>query len=114
MSQDLNYNVMFSPRGVMMLAQTEHEIRGYERTAHANALQGVATEFISPQRVKELVPIINIQGPRYPIWARCGSHAGAPRVMMQWPGDMHAPVLIWAWTSSNNAKSQACAVMGTR
>ena len=48
MSQDLNYNVMFSPRGVMMLAQTEHEIRGYERTAHANALQGVATEFISP------------------------------------------------------------------
>lgn len=67
MSQDLNYNVMFSPRGVMMLAQTEHEIRGYERTAHANALQGVATEFISPQRVKELVPIINIRGPRYPV-----------------------------------------------
>ena len=27
MSQDLNYNVMFSPRGVMMLAQTEAEIR---------------------------------------------------------------------------------------
>ena len=67
MSQDLNYNVMFSPRGVMMLAQTEHEIRGYERTAHANALQGVSTEFISPQRVKELVPIININGPRYPV-----------------------------------------------
>jgi sarcosine oxidase subunit beta len=40
LSQDLNYNVMFSPRGVMMLAQTEHEIRGYQRTAHANALQG--------------------------------------------------------------------------
>ena len=41
MSQDLNYNVMFSPRGVMMLAQTQHEIRGYKRTAQANALQGV-------------------------------------------------------------------------
>ena len=40
LSQDLNYNIMFSPRGVMMLAQTQHEIRGYERTAHANALQG--------------------------------------------------------------------------
>ena len=38
MSQDLNYNVMFSPRGVMMLAQTQHEIRGYKRTAQANAL----------------------------------------------------------------------------
>jgi sarcosine oxidase subunit beta len=67
MSQDLNYNVMFSPRGLLMLAQTHHEIRGYQRTAHANALQGVATEWISPARVKELVPIINIDGPRYPV-----------------------------------------------
>ncbi len=67
MSQDLNYNVMFSPRGVIMLAQTHHEVRGYQRTAHANALQGVSTEFISPARVKELVPIINIDGPRYPV-----------------------------------------------
>jgi sarcosine oxidase, subunit beta len=67
LSQDLNYNIMFSPRGVMMLAQTEHEVRGYKRTAHANALQGVATEYISPLRVRELAPIINIDGPRYPV-----------------------------------------------
>jgi len=67
LSQDLNYNVMFSPRGVMMLAQTQHEIRGYQRTAHANALQGVETEFVTPERVKELCPIICIDGPRYPV-----------------------------------------------
>ncbi|MDP5085847.1 MAG: sarcosine oxidase subunit beta family protein, partial [Yoonia sp.] len=67
MSQDLNYNVMFSPRGVIMLAQTQHEIRGYQRTAHANALQGVKTEWIGPERVKELCPIMNIDGPRYPV-----------------------------------------------
>ena len=67
MSQDLNYNVMFSPRGVIMLAQTHHEVRGYQRTAHANALQGVPTEWINPQRVKELCPIINLEGPRYPV-----------------------------------------------
>ena len=67
MSQDLNYNVMFSPRGVIMLAQTHHEVRGYLRTEHANALQGVKTEFIKPTRVKELVPIINLKGPRYPV-----------------------------------------------
>ncbi len=67
LSQDLNYNIMFSPRGVIMLAQTEHEVRGYKRTAQANALQGVKTEFISPQRVKELVPIISLDGPRYPV-----------------------------------------------
>ncbi|RMH47855.1 MAG: FAD-dependent oxidoreductase, partial [Alphaproteobacteria bacterium] len=67
LSQELNYNVMFSPRGVMMLAQTEHEVRGYRRTAFANAQQGVETEFIGPDRVKELCPIINISGPRYPV-----------------------------------------------
>ncbi len=67
LSQDLNYNVMFSPRGVMMLAQTESEIRGYQRTAHANALQGVKTEYIGPARVKQLCPIIELSGPRYPV-----------------------------------------------
>ena len=67
MSQDLNMNVMFSPRGVIMLAQTHHEVRGYQRTAHANALQGVETQFIGPEKVKELVPIIELKGPRYPV-----------------------------------------------
>jgi len=67
LSQDVNYNIMFSPRGVMMLAQTEHEVRGYLRTAHANALQGVETEYVGPERVKELCPIIETRGPRYPV-----------------------------------------------
>ncbi len=67
LSQDLNYNIMFSPRGVIMLAQTHHEVRGYVRTAHANALQGVNTRFIDKHEVKKLVPIMNIEGPRYPV-----------------------------------------------
>jgi sarcosine oxidase, subunit beta len=67
LSQELNYNIMFSPRGLIMLAQTQAEIRGYQRTAHANALQGVKTEWIEPRRVKELCPIINLDGPRYPV-----------------------------------------------
>ncbi|MGR3802242.1 sarcosine oxidase subunit beta family protein [Marinibacterium profundimaris] len=67
LSQDLNYNLMFSPRGVLMLAQTQHEVRGYQRTAHANRLQGVETEFVGPEKVKQLVPIIELNGPRYPV-----------------------------------------------
>ena len=68
LSQDLNYNIMFSPRGLLMLAQTEHEVRGYKRTIHANQLQGIEpTEWLEPARVKELVPILNIDGPRYPV-----------------------------------------------
>ena len=67
LSQELNYNVMFSPRGLLMLAQTHHEVRGYLRTVHANMLQGVETRWIEPAEVKQLVPIINIDGPRYPV-----------------------------------------------
>ncbi|QIE55138.1 sarcosine oxidase subunit beta family protein [Pikeienuella piscinae] len=67
LSQKLNFNVMFSPRGVMMLCQTEHELRALRRTAHANRLAGIETEMVSPERVKQLCPIIEISGPRFPV-----------------------------------------------
>ncbi|MBY8975567.1 sarcosine oxidase subunit beta family protein [Rhodobacteraceae bacterium NNCM2] len=67
LSQQLNFNIMFSPRGVLMLAQTEHELRAWKRTAHANRLAGIESEMVDPARIKELCPIINIEGPRYPV-----------------------------------------------
>lgn len=68
LSRDLNYNMMFSPRGVMMLCQTEHEFRAFKRTAHANRLAGLDCRMITPAEVKELVPIINDDpNCRYPI-----------------------------------------------
>ncbi len=68
LSQELNYNIMFSPRGVLMLAQTEHEKRAWQRTFHANRVNGIYTEWADPARVKKLCPIINIdRGARYPV-----------------------------------------------
>ncbi|MEO0359661.1 MAG: sarcosine oxidase subunit beta family protein [Pseudomonadota bacterium] len=67
LSQKLNFNIMFSPRGVMMLCQTEHELRAMKRTAHANRLAGIATELVGPRRVKEICPILEVRGPRYPV-----------------------------------------------
>src|SRR6056297_382206 len=67
LSQQLNFNIMFSPRGVLMLGQTEHELRAWKRTAHANRLAGIQSELVGPERVRELCPIINIEGPRYPV-----------------------------------------------
>ena len=67
LSQQLNYNIMFSPRGVMMLAQTEHELRAWKRTAHANRLAGIESRMVTPQEVKDIVKIIEIDGPRYPV-----------------------------------------------
>jgi sarcosine oxidase, subunit beta len=68
LSQELDYNVMFSPRGVMMLCQTEHELRAFRRTAHANRLAGLDCRMITPAEVKRRVPIINDdKDARYPI-----------------------------------------------
>lgn len=67
LSQDLNYNIMFSPRGVLMLAQTEHELRAWKRTAHANRLAGIESEMVTPERIKMIVPMIELNGPRYPV-----------------------------------------------
>ncbi|MGB0507127.1 MAG: sarcosine oxidase subunit beta family protein [Pikeienuella sp.] len=67
LSQELNFNIMFSPRGVLMLAQTEHELRAWKRTAHANRIAGIKSEMVTPERVKQLCPIIETSGPRYPV-----------------------------------------------
>jgi sarcosine oxidase subunit beta len=68
LSRELNFNVMFSPRGLLMLCQTEHELRALKRTSHANRLAGLDCRMISREEVKSLVPLINDDpGARYPI-----------------------------------------------
>ncbi|SDY09694.1 sarcosine oxidase subunit beta family protein [Citreimonas salinaria] len=109
LSQDLNYNVMFSPRGVMMLAQTEHEVRGYRRTAHANALQGVETRFITPAEVKKIVPIIRLEGPRYPVLGALWQARG---------GTARHDAVAWGYARACSAMGmdiiQQCEVTGIR
>jgi sarcosine oxidase, subunit beta len=68
LSQALNYNVMFSPRGVMMLAHTVHDIQVFKRHVHANRLNGVDNEWLSPEEAREFCPPLNIaRDMRYPV-----------------------------------------------
>src|SRR6201992_1222576 len=67
LSQDLNYNVMFSPRGVMMLAHTIHDIQVIKRHVHANRANGVDNEWLTAQQAKEVCPPLNISDIRYPV-----------------------------------------------
>jgi sarcosine oxidase subunit beta len=68
LSRELNFNVMFSPRGLLMLCQTEHELGALKRTSHANRLAGLDCRMISREEVKRLVPLINDHpDARYPI-----------------------------------------------
>jgi sarcosine oxidase, subunit beta len=68
LSQVLNYNVMFSPRGVMMLAHTVHDVQVFKRHVHANRCNGIDNEWLEPTEAKEFCPPLNIeQNIRYPV-----------------------------------------------
>ena len=68
LSQELNYNVMFSQRGVMMMAHNVHDIQVSKRHVHANRLNGVDNEWITPEQAKEYCPPLSIsKSARYPV-----------------------------------------------
>ena len=68
LSQELNFNIMFSQRGVLNLAHNLHDLRELERRVNANNLNGIDSEILSTGDVKAFVPIINTnQNSRYPI-----------------------------------------------
>ena len=68
LSQELNFNVMFSQRGVMNLAHNQHDVRELKRRTHANRLNGIDCEWLNVDQVKEFCPIINCSpNIRYPV-----------------------------------------------
>ncbi|MDH2312396.1 sarcosine oxidase subunit beta family protein [Methylobacterium brachiatum] len=68
LSQQLNYNVMFSQRGVMMLAHTVHDEQSFKRHIHSNRLNGIDNEWLTAQQAKEFCPALNIASDaRYPV-----------------------------------------------
>ncbi len=68
LSQELNFNVMFSQRGVLNLAHTLQDLRDVYRRSNANRLNGIDSEVLTPEQILEIVPIINASpAARHPI-----------------------------------------------
>ena len=68
LSQELNFNTMFSQRGVLTLAHTEHELKEMNRRVEAIRLNGIDSDVLNPSQIKKLVPIIDINpNLRYPV-----------------------------------------------
>src|SRR6267154_1935950 len=59
LSQDLNFNVMFSQRGVVFLAQTRHELREMNRRVGALRLNGIDSEMMTVEQLTRAVPILD-------------------------------------------------------
>jgi sarcosine oxidase, subunit beta len=68
LAQELNYNVMYSPRGVLMLAHSVHDIHVFKRHVHANRLNSIDNEWLTPQQAKAFCPPLDISpSVRHPV-----------------------------------------------
>ncbi len=110
LSQDINYNVMYSPRGVMMLAHNVHDIQVSKRHIHANRLNGIDNRWLTPEEAKEICPPLNIStSARYPVVGAAFQQRG---------GTARHDAVAWGYARAASDRGvhiiQNCAVTGVR
>ena len=110
LSQVLNYNVMFSQRGVMMLAHTVHDIQSFKRHVHANRANGVDNEWLTAEEAKAFCPPLNIDPKlRYPVLGAALQRRG---------GTARHDAVAWGYARAADALGvdiiQNCEVTGIR
>ena len=110
LSQELNYNVMYSPRGVMMLAHNVHDVQVLKRHVHANRLNEIDNEWLTPEQAKEFCPPLNIsRGARYPVVGATLQRRG---------GTARHDAVAWGYARGANDRGvdiiQNCEVTGIR
>ena len=110
LSQELNYNVMYSPRGVMMLAHNVHDVQVAKRHIHANRLNGVDNEWLTPEQAQAFCPPLNIsRGARYPVMGAALQRRG---------GTARHDAVAWGYARGADARGvdiiQNCEVTGIR
>jgi len=68
LSHELNFNVMLSQRGHIMLAQSRHDLESIARWANAMHMNGIEAELLTREQVGELIPAIDLSPhARYPV-----------------------------------------------
>ena len=108
LSQDLNYNVMFSQRGHLNLFFTPGQRDAMMRRYNIMRLNGIDGEFLNREQVQKMVPHLNYgDQARLPILggflqARAGT---ARHDAVNWA--MPGRHLRWVWISSRIVRSPA-------
>src|SRR3989442_747316 len=68
LSAELDYDILFSQRGVLNLAHSLQEVRDGVRRVNANRLNGVDAEWLTPEECRRQCPILNVSPEtRYPV-----------------------------------------------
>jgi sarcosine oxidase subunit beta len=68
LSQALNFNIMFSQRGLITTAHSRHDLDSISRWANAMHFNGIDAEMLTTAQVQELAPRLNFEpGARFPI-----------------------------------------------
>jgi sarcosine oxidase, subunit beta len=68
LSADLNFNIMFGQMGHLTLAHNDSSLRTMRWRAEVNKLEGIDSEVIGPDEIKQLVPYMDTsENTRYPI-----------------------------------------------
>lgn len=66
LSRELNFNVMFSQRGVLSICHSPHELELFRRWANAISMNGIDSRMLSPEDIRKRVPGINLDC-RFPV-----------------------------------------------
>ena len=70
LSEELGFNVMFSSRGQLTLAQSDATLRGFRLRAESNAHMGVKSEMVDRATIRELCPALDLMDDtRHPVLA---------------------------------------------
>lgn len=78
LSQELDYNLLFSPQGHLTLAHTDRAVNIIVERAAVNTLLGVDSRVIGPEEIGELCPHLDLSSrPPYPIQAALYHPPGA-------------------------------------
>ncbi|QQK63998.1 FAD-dependent oxidoreductase [Cobetia sp. cqz5-12] len=69
LSNEFDYNIMYSERGQLTLAHTDSTVRAFRQRAEVNTHFGGRTEMLDRQQIRELVPSLNLDPGHLPVMA---------------------------------------------
>ncbi len=68
LSQELNYNVMYSPRGIINLAHSDAQMNAYARRGNSMRLNGIDAVLLGRDELKKMIPFADFSDTcRFPI-----------------------------------------------